>query len=147
MPNGLTKPSDRFRQEIEPALDDYRRDPLSERLANNLARVIDHHLDWTFEYYQRHDKSRLNGATDPKSFRRQLLQQCPRLATMNDLSDSAHHRFLDRPSDPARVTVTSTLAYAQQPGPGGVQLYIRADQTLFSSAAMTAIDFWRNWND
>jgi hypothetical protein len=34
----LIKPSERFHQQIEPALDEY--DPLSERLANGLARAI-----------------------------------------------------------------------------------------------------------
>jgi hypothetical protein len=50
MNSGLTKPSERFIEEIEPALADYIKEPLSERLANNLARAIDHHLDWTFDY-------------------------------------------------------------------------------------------------
>jgi hypothetical protein len=59
--------------------------------------------------------------TNPKSFRRQLLGQCPGLAMMNDLSDAAHHRFLDRPNDPARITVTSTAAYSQVNSAGGVQ--------------------------
>ena len=50
---GLVKPSERFRQEIEPALADYRAGSLpSERLANNLAKAIDHHLEWTFSYYE-----------------------------------------------------------------------------------------------
>jgi hypothetical protein len=48
---------------------------------------------------------------------------------MNDLSDAAHHRFLDRPNDPPRITVTSTAAYSQVNSAGGVQLYIQATQT------------------
>jgi hypothetical protein len=114
MTNGLIKPSERFRQEIQPALDDYLKELGSERLANNLARAIDHQVDWTFEYYEQTDPRRLNGAKDEKSFRRQLLGQCPELAIMNDLSDAAHHRFLNRPSNPARVTVTSSAAYSVQ---------------------------------
>ena len=72
--NELMKPSERFRREIESAYDDYVKDPLSERLANNLARAIDHQTDWTFDYYEA-DPSRLDGATDIKSFRRKLLPQ------------------------------------------------------------------------
>jgi len=149
MTNGLTKPSERFRQEIQPALDEYVQTP-SERLANNLAKAIDHHVDWTFEYYRRTDPSRLNGAEDVKSFRRQLLQQCPELATMNDLSDAAHHRFLERPNDPRRVTVTSTAAYSWQANPaqpGGVELYIEASQSPFLPAETTAADFFARWQD
>jgi hypothetical protein len=99
MNSGLTKPSERFIEEIEPALADYIKEPLSERLANNLARAIDHHLDWTFDYYRKVDPSRLNGAGDEKSFRRQLFPQCSQLRMMNDLSDAAHHRFLTRSND------------------------------------------------
>ena len=40
MTNGLIKPSEQFQQEIQPALDDYLKTPLSERLAKNLARVL-----------------------------------------------------------------------------------------------------------
>src|SRR5262249_5047989 len=79
MTNGLIKPSEQFHQEIQPALDDYLKNPLSERLAKNLARAIDHQVDWTFEYYQQNDRSRLNGARDVKSFRRQLVTQCSEL--------------------------------------------------------------------
>jgi hypothetical protein len=119
-------------------------------LADNLASAVDHHLDWTFVYYEQTDPARLNGAKDEKSFRRQLLGQCPELAAMNDLSDGAHHRFLTRPSNPARITVTSSAAYSVQANPaqpGGVQLYISASQTQFFSAATKAVDFWRNWKD
>ena len=48
--NSLTSPSARFQSEIEPAWKEYLSDPLVERKANNLARAIDHHLDWTFKY-------------------------------------------------------------------------------------------------
>ena len=97
------KPSELFRREIKPALDDYLAHPLDERLANNVARAIDHFADWTFKYHKEVDPSRLSGATDEKSFRAQLLPQCPELQMMNDLSDAAHHRFLDRPNNPPRV--------------------------------------------
>ena len=56
MSDELIKPSDQFRREIEPALDDYLKDVGSERLANNLARAIDHQVDWTFEYYKKVDR-------------------------------------------------------------------------------------------
>jgi hypothetical protein len=58
----LTKPSETFRREIEPVFAAYLKDPLSERLANDVARVTDHHVDWLFAYYQRTDTARLNGA-------------------------------------------------------------------------------------
>jgi hypothetical protein len=141
MTNGLTKPSERFSHEIEPALADYIKNPLSQRLANNLARAVDHHVDWTFEYYKTVDPSRLYGTSDEKSFRRKLLRQCPQLQTMNDLSDAAHHRFLTRQNDPPRTVVTSTAAYSAKAG----ALYVR--ESPFLLAATKAVDFWRAWKD
>ena len=150
MTNGLIKPSEQFRREIQPALDDYLRDPHSERLANNLARATDHQVDWTFEYYKQNDPSRLNGASDVKSFRQQLLGQCPELQMMNDLSDASHHRFLTRPNNPTRVVVTSSSAYSPQTttGPGGsAGLYVSGYGTSFLAAATNAVKFWRSWQD
>ena len=140
--NELMKPSERFRREIESAYDDYVKDPLSERLANNLARAIDHQTNWTFDYYEA-DPSRLDGATDIKSFRRKLLPQCRQLQCMNDLSDAAHHRFLTRKNDPPRVVAVSTSAYLQQSG----ALHVPAYETPFLPAANEAVEFWRNWQD
>jgi len=155
----LIKPSERFRQEILPALDDYLNDSVSERLAHSLARALDHHVDWTFEYCNQNDQARLNGATDPKSFRRDLLGQCPELQMMNDLSDAAHHRFLTRRNDPPRVVVESTAAYSLQPSSestggsvtlcasGSVQLCVSGYDKPFLPAARNAVDFWRQWKD
>jgi hypothetical protein len=49
---GNTKPSERFATEVEPALAEYRADPTNQRRANDLARAIDHQLDWTYQYYR-----------------------------------------------------------------------------------------------
>jgi hypothetical protein len=143
MTEGLTRPSEQFRREIEPALADFDKDRLSERLANNLARAIDHHADWTFAYYKALDPSRLNGAVDEKTFRRQLLPQCRQLQIMNDLSDAAHHRFLTRNNNPPRVVDVSTAAYSVQAG----TLYVQKYETPFLPAASEAIDFWSKWKD
>ena len=85
----MRKPSETFRQFIEPAYDDYLKDPLSERLANNLAAALNHQVDWTFIYYKAVDPSRLDGAPEVKSFRRKLSVQCQPLQIMNDLADAA----------------------------------------------------------
>jgi hypothetical protein len=71
--NGLTPPSARFQSEIQPAWEEYLSDPLVERKANNLARAIDHHLDWTFSYYAEVDRSRLMDATDLPGFRQKVF--------------------------------------------------------------------------
>jgi hypothetical protein len=137
------KPSERFRQEIEPAFADYLENPLSMRYANNLARAIDHQADWTYEYYARIDSSRLKGASDVKSFRRNLLVQCPQLQMMNDLSDAAHHRVLTRKNDPPRVVAVSTAAYSEQSG----ALHVPNYETPFLPEVTKAIEFWRDWPD
>lgn len=139
----MIKPSERFLEMVEPALSEYIRDPLSERRANILAAAIDHHLDWTFEYYNAVDPSRLDGAVDVKSFRRHLFSECSQLQMMNDLSDTAHHRFLTWPNNPPRVVDTSTAAYKVEEG----VLCVRNFETSFLPAATKAVDFWRVWKD
>jgi hypothetical protein len=143
MSNGLIKPSEVFRRKIEPAFNDYTKNPLSERLANILAMAIDHQSDWTFEYYKNVDPSRLSGSSSVKAFREQLISQCPQLQVMNELADADHHRFLTRPSNPPRVVDTSTAAYSVQAG----ELCVPKYQATFLSEATKAIDFWRVWKD
>jgi hypothetical protein len=92
----MRKPSETFRQFIEPAYDDYLKDPLSERLANNLAAALDHQVDWTFSYYKAVDPSRLDGAPEVKFFRRKLSVQCQPLQIMNDLADAAFQTMMSR---------------------------------------------------
>jgi hypothetical protein len=144
---GLVKPSERFRQEIEPALADYQAaSPPSERLANNLAKAIDHHLEWTFSYYEKVDASRLFGAKALPDFKSEMFKQCPSLRMMSDLSDSAHHRFLTRtPSQPLplRTVENSTDAYRVVAG----ELWVPRYHERFLPAAIAAVDFWRHWQD
>jgi hypothetical protein len=143
MSDGLTTPSEVFRLEIEPALADYAKEPLSDRRAKILASAIDHHVDWSFEYYKRVDSSRLGGAADLKAFRRNLISQCPELQMMNELSDAKHHRFLDRPSDPPRVIKESTAALLVQDG----QLHVQQYGTAFEPSARAAANFLSNLLD
>jgi hypothetical protein len=138
--NGLTLPSARFLSEIQPAWQEYLSDPLVERKANNLARAMDHHLDWTFSYYNQVDRSRLMGATSLDGFREKVFGLCPELQMMRDLSDAAHHRFLTRSS---AVVVTSSAAYSFQNGALLVPDYGRS----FGDSARKAVEFWRQWPD
>ena len=62
----LIKPSENFPEEIEPALAEYLKDPRCKRLANNLARAVDHHLTWTYEYYTEVNPTRLSGLSNEK---------------------------------------------------------------------------------
>jgi hypothetical protein len=90
----LLKPSEVFKKEIEPAFEEYPAEQLNERRAKYVARAVDHHLDWTYEYYDRVDKSRLLNTSSLKLFRSEPFSQCPELRIMWGISDSAHHRFL-----------------------------------------------------
>jgi hypothetical protein len=137
------KPSENFREEVEPALAEYLKNPRSKRLANNLARAVDHQLTWTFEYYKTVDPTRLSGSSNEKEFRRNLISQCPELRMMNDLSDAAHHRVLTWPNNPPRVTVASTAAYSIEAG----ELYVTDYKAPFRPAALNSVDFWRRWKD
>jgi hypothetical protein len=144
---GLVKPSERFRQEIEPAMADYRAGSLpSERLANNLAKAIDHHLEWTFSYYEKVDPSRLFGAKNVPQFKNEMFKQCPSLQMMWDLSDSARHRFLTRKPPqplPPRIIESSTDAYSVVDG----ELWVPPYGQKFLPAAIAAVDFWQHWQD
>ena len=51
----LLKTSEQFASEIEPAFAECSADPFSVRRANNLARALEHHVDWTYEDYSRED--------------------------------------------------------------------------------------------
>jgi len=143
MSTDLTPPSARFRSRILPSWDEYLADPQNERRADSLAHALDHHLDWTFEYYTDGDRSRLMGVTTLKEFRQKLFAQCPALQMMWDLSDAAHHRFLNRPSTPARVVVVSSMAYDTQDNELRVPNYGRP----FRDVASQAVEFWRQWPD
>jgi hypothetical protein len=143
MTSGLIKPSERFSQTVQPALDDYLNEPFSQRRANVLASAIDHHVDWTFAYYAKVDPPRLNGAKNERAFRVTLLSECEELRMMNDLSDAAHHRFLTWPNNPPRIIDTSTAAYSIEAG----KLHVRKYEKPFLPAAVKAVDFLRNWKD
>ena len=73
--------------EVEPAFTEYLADLLNERRAKYVARAIDHHLDWTYEYYERVDKSRLLNTGSLRTFRFELFSRCPELQIMWDISD------------------------------------------------------------
>jgi hypothetical protein len=140
--SGLTKPSERLREYVEPALGEYLRNPLSERRADILAGALDDHLEWTYRYYQQVNPSRLKGAT-LTSFRTDLLKKHRALHVMSDLADSGHYRFLDRPHDPPRVVTSSTAAYYEEAG----ALHVQGFNSRFPSEARQAYEFWRNWRD
>jgi hypothetical protein len=138
----LTKPSEIFRQRVEPAYSDYLQNPLSERHANTLAGVVNAQIEWTYNYLKEVDSSRLNGAT-LKSFRTTLLTQHPALHVMGDLADADCHRLLDRAHNPPRMVTSSTAAYYQEAG----VLYVSGFDTPFPSAAEQAVCFWRGRAD
>jgi hypothetical protein len=140
--SGLTKPSERLREYVEPAFREYLQNPLSQRHANILAGELDNHLEWTYKYHQQVDPSRLNGAT-LTSFRTELLNQHRALQVISDLADAARHRYLDRAHDPPRVVTLSTAAYYEEAG----VLHVKGFDSLFSYEATKAFEFWRNWRD
>jgi hypothetical protein len=123
---------------------DYKASPLSERLANNVARAVDHHLEWTHVYYLEGDPSRLLGATELKDFRLHLFSTCRELQMMWDISDAAHHRILTRRSIPPRRMVnTSTAAYFTK----AEELWVNGYDKPFLASALNAVGFWRRWSD
>jgi hypothetical protein len=110
----MRPPSQIFQERILPAYDEYVADSGYIRRANILAAAIDHHLEWTFEYYKGRDVSRLRGANGLQQFREMIYGLCPDLAMMKDLEDADKHRELR--ADPRRRVFLSTSAYAIKEG-------------------------------
>jgi hypothetical protein len=92
--SGWTKPSEIFRQRVEPAYSEYLQNRLSEYHANNLAEALNNQVEWRYKYLKEVDPSRLNGAT-LGSYRTDLLTQHQPLRVMSDLANAAKHRKLD----------------------------------------------------
>ena len=138
-----TKPSEIFRQRVEPAYSDYLQNPLSEYHANNLAEALNNQVEWTYKYLKAVDPHRLHFDATLGSFRTDLLTQHRPLHVMSDLADAAQHRELTFERKPARVVTLSTDAYYEKEG----VLYVKHFDTPFPSAAGQAFEFWRKWPD
>ena len=141
--NGLSKPSEIFRGKVDPTFAAYQPNPLDERLANSLARVANDQLEWTYQYYEKTDRSRVFGATSLSDFRRETFKRCPDARMIWDLADADRHRFLDRKSDPGHLVTASTAAYMQH----NDQLIVSAYNKPFLEAATAVVNYWREWPD
>lgn len=137
----LLKPSEVFKKEIEPAFEEYLAEQLNERRARYVARAVDNQLDWTYEYYDRVDRSRLFNVSNLKLFRSELFSRCPELRIMWDISDSAHHRFLTRKIE--RVVATASDAFDVRAD----KLWVQGCNVPFLPTAAAAVRFWRLWPD
>jgi hypothetical protein len=140
--NGYLKPSEVFASDVWPAYEEYRADPLSERRAMNAASAIDHHLDWTFEYYSRVDPSRLIGRSTHSEFRDALFGECRPLRIMWEISDASHHRFLEPRKVQRRVTA-ATDAFVEINN----ELWIVPYKLPFLRTLETAVAYWQRWLD
>jgi hypothetical protein len=138
----LVKPSENFRDEVEAAALEYFAQPSSVRHANNAARAVDHHLDWTFEYYARTDQTRLAAYPKHCAFREEMFRRCSALRIMWELSDAAHHRFLE-PRKTPRLVRGSTDAYWDM----GTDLWVPDHNVMFWPTLSMAVEFWREWPD
>ena len=142
--SGLTtKPSEIFRQRVEPAYSDYLQNPLSEYHANNLAEALNNQVEWTYKYLKAVDPQRLHFDATLGSFRTDLLTQHRPLHVMSDLADAARHRELEFERKPARIVTRSTDAYYEKEG----VLYVKGFDTPFASEAAQAFEYLRNLPD
>ena len=142
MSGALQKPSEVFRRKILPAFRDYGADPSNERLANILAAAINDQAEWTFQYYDRGDRSRLFGTTTAIKFREAIFGMCPELRMMWDLADADKHRFLTRPGLIRSVSL-STAAYSVRDS----ELWVSGFDKPFLPTATIAMQFWERWPD
>lgn len=141
--SGSTKPSDVFTQSVEPAYDAYRASAGDERLAEALAHAISAHLEWTFRYYERADKSRLAGSGTLDVYRKLLCARCPALQMMWDLARTTNHRFLSRNAGPIRKERDAARNILD----GGHELFVSQYHQPFGPNLERAMKFWRNWPD
>jgi hypothetical protein len=137
---GLTKPSEIFLERVLPAYQEGVAAPTSERHANIAAKAVSDQIEWTYQFYEQEDPTRLNGARSLKEFREQLFDRCFWLKVLWDTADADKHRFLTR-SNTTRLIDSSTAAYS---GTGNVLLL---GGSAFLPMLEAAVDFWRNWQD
>lgn len=137
----LKKPSECFRDDVEPNYLAFLEDPTAEWLANNAADAIARQIEWAHQYYIETDSSRLPGSGSLKAFRDHLsLNECPDLQLMWDLGAARKHRILTR-NITDRIVTSATSAYSIGEG------HFIVDGQSFDEALKRAVDFWRHWLD
>ncbi len=129
------KPSEEFAVRVEPVYLNYIPHLADEHLAGLAASAVNEHLERTFRYYERVDRSRLIASANLGVFRKLLFGRCPSLQMMQDLAEGKH-RLLSRPIE----------ANAAQPGEE-IELFVVGYYQPFTRALVSAMKFWRAWPD
>ena len=136
------KPSECFSRNVEGPWELYKNDPGCEWKAVCAARAVNAHAEWLFQYYSKHDQSRLDGAGSVNEFRRQHSDKCQDIWAVKNIADGGAHRFLN-PSKYPRGIHTSTDALFEQ----GNRLIYRPDGRDFLEIMRNTVNFWREWPD
>ena len=141
MTNSLTKPSVIFNEKIAPAYNEYLSDPKNKRLANILAAALDHHAEWTFQYYKENDPSRLVGVNNPMAFREATFGKCPATQMMWDLAEAQKHLLLTREWRTPKLVHTNSNPYSLHKD----ELWVDPYNRPFLPEATAAMEYWKNW--
>jgi hypothetical protein len=143
MTNSLTKPSRIFNERIAPAYNEYLSDPKNKRLARILAAALDHHLEWTFQYYKQNDPSRLAGANNLIDFQEATFGKFPTTRMMWDLADADKHILFTMERLVPRLVHTSTNPFSVYKD----ELWVDPYNKPFLPEVTAAMEYWKNWPD
>ncbi len=138
----LTKPSVRYHEYVQPQCEEFLNDPFARWKADNAAKALNEHLEWTYKYVQQHDPSRLPGDGSITEFREEVFSHCPEARTMWDLADAAKHRFLTR-NAAVRIVRSSSDAYDEEEDGLAVPGY----DVNMSNVVRRGMTYWENWED
>ena len=134
-------PIEDFELQVLPEYEEFKADSTSERKAFNVAEAVHHFAEWTYRYYDEHDRSQLYSATSPRQFLDHIVEgACPDLGLIRDIAEARKHRFLDyRVAD--RYVTGATEAFIPQPD----GLYISGTDRSFDGALDQSVGFWKDW--
>lgn len=142
-----------FREYVEPALKEWRADPISERRARILANELNSLIDYYWHSFGGTNSESAFRANNVRIFRKQVMQRNSCLALIRDVADAHKHAFLSR-QDASITSVdqvgAQSVSYGQAYGMcygGGERLVITDDDGVehpFSVIAECAYDYWRS---
>jgi hypothetical protein len=128
---------------------EFSKEPLSERMANNLCKQSWHLTDWVFNefiYSASNLKSRDQQIGD---WRNTLYPRCPSIKIIHDLAQESKHSIVTRPKDFVESigTVESTFDYTFDFTFNDSKLVIimqNGDSLNFRNTIAEVIDFWKS---
>lgn len=127
--------------------EDFKKDPISEYKANNIANNSWHLNEWIFDEYK--DLITVNNIGD---FRKSLFLRCEELKLVHDIANSAKHKNLTRPKATIKKASLHQGDYSPRDFCGKdfhvskLEIIMDDDsKTNFIDTIKIILDFWSNY--